>query len=780
MQRVLLVAIDRAAAEQMGVAFPDCRFEVAASGAEALQALREGQFAAAIIGEDPPDMAGAELINRARSMVHLEQMPMELVRGPEWAGLQARIAAALSAAGSPSASVTPAQMKWNALVDQFRRLTAARLMDLKRVETELNAGEISSLALEAAQRAAHNIAGSATLFGYADASNVARRLEEMLQTKEPSTAKGKLIDLIQNLEAELGLDPSPDSFVDFEPRPQQAEPSDATLTAAHRSSLSMLYVDDDPELLQSVEAVAGPQGVTVLAAETISQAREHIRLHRPDTAVIDLTFSDDPEGILGLVDEIRHMQPAVPMVVLTPDGQLEQRLVAARMGATRFLQKPVAPAEIVATATQLVTYQRENRSTVLAVDDDPMILETLRELLKPMQINVITCADPFLFWQILEESKPELVLLDVDMGTLSGLDLCRVLRSDRQYQSIPVIFLTSRSDVETLTAAFAAGADDFIGKPLIGPELAARVHGRLERNRLMRQLAETDPLTGAFNRRKFTDLVGRYLRLADRQRLPLSVAILDIDKFKQVNDTHGHLVGDAVLQRLVAVLKAHLRAEDIVGRWGGEEFAIVMIGATKAGAAMRLTRVMEEFRDDPALDAIKPTYSAGVAEYPRDGQNLMELQKVADASLYDAKHAGRSRVFAAGAIHQELQQIDVALVTANEKVARDVKSGLEARGLVLRTFTEAESARAALAGGSPTHEARLAIIDTDLQGASGLALLRIMREHGVLKHTRALLMSGSGSDAEREEGLSAGAIGFLHKPLSQRSLVEAVRKALEE
>lgn len=780
MQRILLVAIDRSAAEQMSFSFPNIHFDAVATAAEALHTLRSGRFAAAVIGEDPPDMPGVELVRQARSIAQLEQMPMELVRGPESVGLQARIAAAMEAAGAPSASVTSTQMKWNALVDQFRRLTSARLMDLKRVECELRAGEVSTLILESAQRAAHNIAGSATLFGYADASNLARRLEELLQTEEPLKLKGKVIDLIQTLEAELGFDPLSQPIPDFDTRPQQQDLLDSSVNPAHRSSLNLLYVDDDPELLKSVEAVAGPQGVTVLSAETVTEAREHLRAHRPDTAVIDLTFSHDPEAILGLVDELRHMQPPVPMVVLTPDGQLEQRLVAARMGATRFLQKPVAPGEIVSTATQLVTYQRENRATVLAVDDDPMILDTLCELLNPMQINVITCSDPFLFWQMLEESKPELVLLDVDMGNLSGLDLCRVLRSDRQYQSIPVIFLTSRSDVETLTAAFAAGADDFIGKPLIGPELAARVHGRLERNRLMRQLAETDPLTGAFNRRKFTDLVGRYLRLADRQRLPLSVAILDIDRFKQVNDTHGHLVGDAVLQRLVGILKAHLRAEDIVGRWGGEEFAVVMIGATKAGAGMRLTRVMEAFRSDPALDAIKPTYSAGVAEYPRDGHNLMELQKVADASLYDAKHAGRSRVFAAGAIHQELQQIDVALVTANEKVARDVKSGLEARGLVIRTFAEVESARAALAGAAPTHEARLAIIDTELHGTGGLALLRIMREHGVLKHTRTLLLSSNGSEVEREEGLQAGAIGFLHKPLSQLSLVEAVRKAMEE
>jgi diguanylate cyclase (GGDEF)-like protein len=241
-----------------------------------------------------------------------------------------------------------------------------------------------------------------------------------------------------------------------------------------------------------------------------------------------------------------------------------------------------------------------------------------------------------------------MLILDVEMPHLSGIELCQIVRNDSRWSSLPIIFLTAHTDPQVVNTVFAMGADDFVNKPIVGPELVTRIINRLDRIKLLKRMAEIDPLTKVFNRHKSTQTLDEYLHLAQRNHQSVCFAMLDLDRFKQVNDLYGHATGDSILSYVGQLLNRSLRSEDTIARWGGEEFAVGMYGMSKQEGAQRLDKVLSTLRQEkfvaPDGSQFRITFSAGVAQYPEDGLDLQALYCAADIALYQAKEAGRDRV----------------------------------------------------------------------------------------------------------------------------------------
>jgi diguanylate cyclase (GGDEF)-like protein len=360
---------------------------------------------------------------------------------------------------------------------------------------------------------------------------------------------------------------------------------------------------------------------------------------------------DGGDSGLALLAELTSGPAPIPVLVLTVRDGLSDRVVAARLGANGFLSKSLSSSQVLDAAAELLSRLTADRPHLLALDDDPQILAILRATLDDKKLRLTTIGDPLRLWEALEANPPDLLVLDVDMPHLSGIELCRVVHSDPRWVGLPILFLTAHDDPETIQALFEAGADDYVRKPIVGAELTTRIANRLERTRLLRQIAETDPLTGLSNRRKATQSLVHLTRLASRHGEPLSIGMLDVDHFKQVNDRHGHAMGDAVLRRLGELLVRSFRGDDVVSRWGGEEFLVGMYGMTRADGVRRIMDILDRVQAETFVndqgERFGVSFSAGVSELILDGLDLQDLCRAADQQLYRAKNAGRARVCSA-------------------------------------------------------------------------------------------------------------------------------------
>ncbi len=553
---------------------------------------------------------------------------------------------------------------------------------------------------------AHALAGSLGSFGFGKVTVLCREMESILGTNAYLSGQHThqleiLITQIQQI-LKRGLEKRPEGgsstpahnlSPNASPTPGINPTSLATSVTNNSLSpppLSQLLIvkstgnSPDEGWLQSLITLATSQQIHIRSADDIAQARQIIfpeegkSLIRQPLDMVVLNFDgsaelpDNESEQFHLLADLQALQPPIPTIMLTSAASFENRVRVARLGVAGLLQTPVSPAEVLETATQVLQKSAPPAGKLLIVDDDPAMLTLLQAMLLPWGFRLQLLSDPQYFWKTLERFDPDLVLLDVEMPQISGFDICQVLRNAPRWHETPVLFMSGHTDAQTIQQVFSVGADDYIRKPIVAPELIARVLSWLERARTRQLRADVDSLTGVANRRKSTQLLTRLLGLAQRQGQTLCFALIDFDHFKQVNDEYGHPIGDAVLRRFGEGLRSTFRSEDVVGRWGGEEFVIGLYGMSRQEGTQRLRQFLQTWQKevfsvcDSSFDAgtadfleapenqenrenltFSMTFTAGVAVYPHNGKDLQGLYRAADEALYKAKAAGRNRVCSA-------------------------------------------------------------------------------------------------------------------------------------
>lgn len=495
-----------------------------------------------------------------------------------------------------------------------------------------NADDLSELHQEA-----HKMHGSAGVFGYESLSEIAGRLEQSLKTlfkKKPSEKqKQDLEQLILDLKNHM-------------------EASSKVLISIpkgiHKLSLQeeVIYLfQKDANSMNKAAQELLTFGYSVKTITTENDFIEAIKQQPPSIVMLELELLTP--SLSSTLADIREVNQQYPFLIfyIGLKNDFSERIKAIRAGGKAYFTKPILIDDVISTLT---TYKEltQNTCRVLIVEDEKDIAEYYAILLEKEKMQVKVVYEAKVLDAALSEFKPDLILMDLYMPNNNGIELAAFIRQQQAYESIPIIFLSSEEDEQKQLEALSVGVDDFITKSTKPNLLILKIKNKVRRYRILRNLIWKDSLTGIFNHLAIQEILTAELKLASRVNSPLSLVIIDLDYFNKINNTYGHLMGDHVLKYFCFFCTKNLRKTDYLGRWGGEEFVIILPN-TPGDLAKKLVDTLREnfsqFSFSHANQTFAVTFSAGIATYPKY-QTSADIIQAADDVLYLAKAQGRNRV----------------------------------------------------------------------------------------------------------------------------------------
>ncbi|GAB4368865.1 MAG: response regulator [Elainellaceae cyanobacterium] len=508
--------------------------------------------------------------------------------------------------------------------DQVKAAVHERVTVLEQAVALLHQNKLGNELQQQAVQIAHKLVGSLGMFGADQGSRLAREIQHLLEqaTSLNQEQTQRLSQLMGELRQEL-------QRLNTNPLPEQVPEHSSVnshpwllIVSAHAAQAEALAIEAVSWGMRS-QTVANP----VAARATISD-------DRPDAVVLDCIGVASLDNYLTLLAELAACTPPVPSLILTDHNRLLDRVKIARLGGGWVLQQPISPVQVLEAINQRL--QRRHQARVLVIDDDEQVLVALQRLLIPWGIHVAVLDSPLLFLETLDTALPDLLILDIEMPQINGIELCQVVRNHPRWSGLPILFLTAHTDSETMHRVFAAGADDFVCKPIVGPELMTRILNRLERSHLLRILSDTDALTGVANRRKSSQALTELIEWSKHCQQPLCFAILKLNDLGDISQQYGHAVAEQVLARFGELLRQTLHGEDTVGRWGGAEFVVGMAGLTIEDGQRRLAELrnrLHQLEFTTAASQFRATFRAGLVQYPQNGDSLQALYQCAKAAL---------------------------------------------------------------------------------------------------------------------------------------------------
>ncbi|MBF0429979.1 MAG: response regulator [Fibrobacteria bacterium] len=578
----------------------------------------------------------------------------------------------------------------------------------------------------------HLLAGSAGSYGFHDVSRIARELESRLKLFSES---GKLIpqpwlDSLTGyyLKIKNAFQIDSDEEHVNTTLSKDREPG-ITTTQSQKDwgtqNYQVLIIDDDSTLINNLSEVGEKAGITIRCESNIETAVNLVSNPdtKPDIMIVDKNFPDSSVTGFELIKLFRNshaLENHTMMALTSSDRSMENRIEAVRYGIDLFIEKPFSFNKVVEDLKIALDNEDKKKFQIILVDGDRSLGGLLKEMLKGIPADIQHLYNGNNLMEELENFVPDLVLLDLHLPGFSGMVLLESIKTDYRYKDIPLIVITFENNPDVIETTYLKGADDFLVKPISNELIRAKISNEIKKQKQLHFYVKHDSLTGLYNRRSFNELFEVSFSRCHRERKNLTLAILDLDLFKSINDRFGHNAGDSVLIQFGQTLRSSFRQSDISFRWGGEEFLVLFEGLPAVRAKFVLASLMEYIRNNievPGHPDVEISFSGGVSSYPTDDSTMDGLVTMADIALYAAKESGRGRIFSADktANLQEgnFKKETVLLLNNDNNITDMLYSAFEIRGY--NVVTE-QTIRAALEyiGKSKKDLLKLIIVDCEI------------------------------------------------------------------
>ncbi|RDI38943.1 GGDEF domain-containing response regulator [Aquicella lusitana] len=525
----------------------------------------------------------------------------------------------------------------NETLEKIRKLTAdyATQLPAKVRKIEMDWFGVketgSKVLLERLIKNVHSLCGTAGTYGYTLVSEAARTIEQCLRKIESEGIVNQLEldDLIQDLNQLILI-------------PLQKSIEQAPVINLNKEARLLYFVGREQDKFNKQIEPILQFNYALKLFTSVDEFIAAVHADKPDFILIDIELATKIP-----IETIRQFRDELVLVVyMASEDDLATRLFNVRHGGHALVTKPIDVDALLRILDNLFEARRPQNERILIVDDSIFLANYYAILLKQAGMITAKVIDARNFLSCLLEFQPDLILMDINMPFCTGTELAQVVHQQENLSGIPIIFLSSIVEKAVQLDVLSLAGDDFLTKPIEPAHLVAAVRNRLMRSRMLRARMMRDSLTNLYNHTMIHHHLEREMLMAERYKREMCVALLDIDYFKAINDTYGHQIGDKMLKELSLFLQKKLRKSDLIGRYGGEEFLVILPNTNMEAGIAIIDNLRERFSKISHKAGNKElfiTVSGGIANYPRYDK-VASLVKAADDALYLAKEQGRNRI----------------------------------------------------------------------------------------------------------------------------------------
>ncbi|MDP3509951.1 MAG: response regulator [Candidatus Melainabacteria bacterium] len=534
------------------------------------------------------------------------------------------------------------QETFSELKSQYVQRSTDRLAQIIELFTKLMSNPEDKDLAQQLSRHYHWLAGSGSMYGFQRVSALGLEGEKLCETitrQSGAASKGDL-ERMQALLQELST-----QFSGGDEAPETTNLGKVRTVAASGKQ-EVLVIDEDQKDLESLKKMVEENDFNFRSARSFAGTLSELERRMPEGMILEIPLPDG--DAYELVERIRTMPGGDEMAIIIVSKQTGflDKVRAIHCGADAHFEKPIDTKSMFRRLRYLLDKRYQETPRILSVEDDPDQAAFIRAFLESAGYQVRTCTDPKNFESYMSAFQPDLVLLDVMLPGMTGYELSRYVRQDERHATLPILFLTTQGQIDARIESARAGGDDHLVKPVPPALLLSSVSSRLERARFLKTLLHRDGLTSLLNHTTFMEQAQAVIAQRKRHAGFTVLILLDIDYFRSINERHGYPGGDKVLVALSMLLRRRLRQSDIIGRYAGDEFAIIAEGLDENEAQLLSSRLVADFaaiqHSTLSHAGFYATCSSGIAILDAKTMTVESWVKSAFRALQEAKAAGRN------------------------------------------------------------------------------------------------------------------------------------------